>query len=606
MYKIFGIAGMLLAAVALSCARQSSPTGGPRDKQPPVVLSSQPENGSKFFRSNSFEVTFDEYIVLDKINEKFMVSPPLKEKPEILLKGKKLIVKWDEDLEENTTYTFYFQDGIKDNNEGNVLNNFQYSFSTGAVLDSLSFTGNVVNAMDLEGEQDVLVMLYSNLSDTAPSKTLPAYITKPDISGGFCINRIKPGDYRVFALNDINGNRKYDGGEEMFAYLDSAVSITAKDFYNVKLDTLKRFPEKPKGKTEDKPTIQKPDLFTKGRYQLYLFDTEKTSQYLTSSDREKAGLMVFTLARPADTARFSFHLLGESDSSWYMEENPARDTFNIWIRDSLVYSKNALKALINFPFTDSTGKLIYKSDTVRMNFATRAVSGRRGRDRKPKVVNTLFGPEIRPGSVPGFMGINPLQMPDTSKMYFEQAVDTLYTRLSPVFRAVNGNSRKIELTNKLLPGASYILVCDKNAFTDIYGQSNDSTAYKFKVATEADYGKLNLNITGYSGKIIVQLLGEKEKVAGQKYVVAPCKVAFDLVSHGKYRIKVIYDTNGDGKWTTGSFSGKRQPEPVSYFPQELDVKINWEIDQDWNISIKNNKGINLRAKPELKVKSQSS
>jgi|WetSurMetagenome_2_1015567.scaffolds.fasta_scaffold00174_23 uncharacterized protein (DUF2141 family) len=605
MYKIFGIAGILLAAVVLSCARQSSPSGGPRDKKPPVVLNCKPENGSKWFSSNSFEVTFDEYVILDKISEKFMVSPPLKAKPEIMLKGKKLVVKWDDKLAENTTYTFYFQDAIKDNNEGNVLNNYQYSFSTGAILDSLSITGNVFNALDLEAAQDVLVMLYSNLSDTAPAKTLPAYITKPDPSGGFCINHIKPGTYRIFALNDINGNRKYDGGDEQFAYLDTVVSISAKDFYNVKLDTLKRFPEKPKGKTEAKPVVQKPDLFTKGRFQLYLFDTEKTNQYLTSSDRKKAGLMTFTLARPADTAKVTMHILGESDSSWYMEENPTRDTFNIWIRDSLVYSKSALKALVRFPYTDSTHTLIYKTDTVRMNFATRTPAQRRGKERKPQLLTPVFRQVIKPGTVPAFMGVNPLHMPDTSKMYFEQAIDTNYTRLSPVFSQVPGNSRKLLLTNKLIPGESYTLICDKHAFSDIFGGSNDSTAYKFKVATDADYGKLNLNITGYSGKIIVQLLGEKEKVISQKDIVAPGKVAFGLVDHGKYRIRAIYDLNGDGKWTSGSFALKRQPEPVSYYPQEVEIKINWEIDQDWDISNKNSKVIGLRAKPEVKTKTQS-
>jgi uncharacterized protein (DUF2141 family) len=605
MYKIFVVAGILLTAVVLSCARQSSPTGGPRDKQPPVVLNCEPQNGSKWFKSKSFQVTFDEYVVLDKINEKFMVSPPMKKKPEIQLKGKKLIVSWEDELAENTTYTFYFQDAIKDNNEGNVLNNYQYSFSTGAVLDSLSFTGNVVNAQDLEAGQDVLVMLYSNLSDTAPAKTLPAYITKPDASGGFCINHIKPGNYRIFALNDINGNRMYDGGEEKFAYLDSIVSITSKDFYNVKLDTLKRFAEKPKGKEEAKPVTQKPDLYTKGKFQLYLFDTPKTNQYLTSSDRKKAGLMVFTLAMPADTSRFTMHIEGESDSSWYMEENPERDTFNIWIRDSLVYSKSALKTLVRFPYTDSTGTLIYKTDTVRMNFATRTPVIRRGKERKPQILTTLFGPEIKPGAVPGFMGVSPMNLPDTSRMYFEQAIDTVYTRLKPLFSTVPGNSRKLLLTNKLVTGASYTLVCNKHAFSNIFGESNDSTSYKFKVATEADYGKLNLNITGYNGKIIVQLLGDKEKVVRQKQVVAPCKVPFDLVDHGKYRIKVIYDLDGNGKWTTGSFSGKRQPEPVTYLPIDLDVKINWEIDQDWDISIKNNKNINLRAKPEVRAKTQS-
>jgi uncharacterized protein (DUF2141 family) len=607
MYRIFQVSVLLLAAVVLSCARISSPTGGPKDKTPPVVVESKPENGTKWFKAKSFEITFDEYVVLDKITDKFMVSPPLKKKPDISLKGKTLIVKWDEDLAENTTYTFYFQDAIKDNDEGNVLNNFQYCFSTGSVLDSLSFSGNVYNAENLEAAQDALVLLYSNLADTAPSKALADYLTKPDLSGGFCINHIKPGDYRVYALGDLNGNRMYDGGDETFAFNDSVISITARNFYDLKLDSIKRLPEKPKDqeKKGTKTAKPKPDIYTVGRYPLYLYQAEKTNQYLTSSERKSAGAITFTLALPADTSKFSFKIVGESDSAWYMEENRTRDTFNIWIRDSLVYSKSMLKGLIKFPFTDSTKKTVYKTDTVRMNFGTRVAPLRRAKAKKVAVLSPLFGSQIKPGATLSFIGISPLLMPDTSKMYFEQTIDTVHTRLKPHFVSPKGNSRGLYVTNKLVPGASYTLVCLKRAFKDIYGNTNDSIAFKVKVGKDDDYGKINANIFGYNGNIIVQLLDDKEKVVSQKADVSPCKVVFPLINNGKYRLRVIYDINGDGKWTTGNFAKKQQPEPVSYYPKVLDVKINWEIDQDWDISTKDSKSIELRGKPEAKAKSSS-
>ena len=122
----------------LSCAKISAPMGGPKDLDPPVIVKSLPENGTVMFTGKSFTVTFDEYIVLDRISEKFMVSPPLATKPEVKLKGKSLVVTWEEELADSTTYTFYFQDAIRDNNENNPINNFQYVFSTGPVLDSLS------------------------------------------------------------------------------------------------------------------------------------------------------------------------------------------------------------------------------------------------------------------------------------------------------------------------------------------------------------------------------------------------------------------------------------------------------------------------------------
>ncbi len=192
-----GVAAFVLLAGA-ACAKISAPTGGPRDTDPPVILKSQPENGTVMFTAKSFSVTFDEYVVLDKITDKFMVSPPLTTKPEVKLKGRDLVVSWDEQLADSTTYTFYFQDAIRDNNEANPIPNYQYVFSTGPVLDSLTVTGNVFNATDLEAAPDMLVMMYSNLSDTAPRTLLPAYISRPDLSGGFCNKQCEARQIQAF------------------------------------------------------------------------------------------------------------------------------------------------------------------------------------------------------------------------------------------------------------------------------------------------------------------------------------------------------------------------------------------------------------------------
>ncbi|MDM8001558.1 MAG: Ig-like domain-containing domain, partial [Bacteroidota bacterium] len=208
---ISGSLGLTVVAMVfvLSCAKISAPTGGPKDTEPPVILKSLPENGTVEFTGKSFAITFDEFVVLDRITEKFMVSPPLAIKPEVKLKGKSLVVNWEDDLADSTTYTFYFQDAIRDNNENNPIPNYQYVFSTGPFLDSLSLTGNVFNASDLEIVEDVTVIMYSNLSDTAPRKVLPAYISRPDPSGGFMISNIRPGRYRLYALKDLNGNTRY-------------------------------------------------------------------------------------------------------------------------------------------------------------------------------------------------------------------------------------------------------------------------------------------------------------------------------------------------------------------------------------------------------------
>ncbi len=472
---IFPLGGvLLLAALAYpSCARISAPTGGPKDKEPPVILQSVPENGTKMFKSKSFTITFDEYIVLDKITEKFMVSPPLKTKPDITVKGKALEVKWDEDLADSTTYTFYFQDAIRDNNEGNTINNYQYFFSTGNVIDSLSLSGNVFNAEDLEASSDMLVMMYSNLSDTAPSKTLPAYISRPDFSGGFVIRNIKPGKYRLYALNDLNGNKKYDGGDEKFAFTDSVIEITSPEFFATKLDTVLR--QQPKGKSSETTASQvavKPDIYTFGRIRMYTFTGEQKKQYLTASDRKAAGSLLFTLARPADTADFNISIIGAADSTWFLEQNIQRDTFKIWITDPEVYQRELLEALIKYPFTDSTNTLIYKTDTVKMRFITKQANARAANAKRSPLRNTTnIGQVNKPGMIPSFVGTNPANLPDTSRMLFIQTIDTIKTRLKPVFIKDEKNSQKLNLVTKLIPGASYSFNMQKRIFLRYIWQS---------------------------------------------------------------------------------------------------------------------------------------
>lgn len=597
---------MLAALTMASCAKISAPSGGPKDTVPPVILESQPENATKRFSSKSFTVTFDEYIALDKINENFMVSPPIGKKPEISIKGKSLVVKWEEELADSTTYTFYFQDAIRDNNEGNIFSNYSYCFSTGDVLDSLSLTGNVFNSDNLEGPSDIFVMMYSNLSDTAPSKMLPSYISKPDFSGGFTIRNIKPGHYRLYALNDMNGNKLFDGGEEKFAFMDSVINITAEEYYGVKLDSIERTPkaqEKGKGgKATSVKTKVKPEIYTFGQYKMFLFAGEPKKQYLTSSERESAGSLMFTLALPADTSAFDFSLPGISDTTWFMQPNSTRDTFRIWITDKTVYETDLLEALIRFPYTDSTDALIYKSDTVKMIFLTRAPTSRTAKAKMPSLkLEENINNAIRPGTQIWFKGESPLNIPDTSKMDFVQTVDTVRTILKPVFVRDEKDSRKIFLKAQLTPGATYTLICREAAFSDIFNIKNDSIAYKFKVNTAEEYGRVIANLTGFDGSAIVQILNEKEVIINQKIIKSPGKAVFELLDKGKYRLKVIYDLDNNGRYSTGDFYNKRQPEPVSYYPGELEVMVNWELEQDWDISKVNSKELVLRGKTESKT-----
>ncbi len=587
-----GVTVLVMLSI-LSCAKISSPTGGPKDIDPPVILKSQPENSTVMFRGKTFVITFDEYVILDKITEKFMVSPPLEKKPEVRLKGKSLLVSWEDTLADSTTYTFYFQDAIRDNNENNPIPNFQYVFSTGPVLDSLSLSGNVFGAYDLEIVQDVLVMMYSNLSDTAPAKQLPAYISKPDASGGFMINNIRPGHYRLYAVSDLNGNKLYDLEDETFAFCDSIINITPETNYNIVPDTIKY---RPPAATE----TTKPDIFTFGIHRLYAFTKESKQQYMKYTERKSSGSIGFGLALPSDTGQVSVAITGVSRDSWYMENNARRDTFLIWITNPEVYDRDTIQAMLTYPFTDSTKTLIQRTDTITFRYRKPELP-RAGAKKAPVLsLSTNIGGKMKPGSTLMFTGAAPLKEADTSRITLTQIVDTIRTEIRAEFINDSTNSRRIMMKIPLVAGGHYTLVCRDSAFMDIYGNTTDSSFYRIEIGTAEDYGSVTAKLTGYDGDVIVQLLGDKEKVFGEAFTRSPGKVKFELLDKGRYKLRAIYDIDSSRTWTTGDFSAMRSPEPVTYYPGELDVKINWELDQDWDLSVMYSKDVSLRTKPASK------
>jgi len=224
--------------LAFGCAKMNTPSGGPKDKDIPVILKSLPENGATDFTGKEIVVTFNEYVVLDKISEKFMVSPPMKNRPEIVVRGKSIRIRYEDELRDSTTYTFYFQDAIRDLNEGNSINNYQFVFSTGAFIDSLSVTGNVYSAPNLDPPENTLVLLYSQLDDSSVVKQIPDYITRGESNGEFRIDNVRPGSYRLYALADADNSKNYNNRDELFAFYKEPIQVTPEtNFLPVKKDT---------------------------------------------------------------------------------------------------------------------------------------------------------------------------------------------------------------------------------------------------------------------------------------------------------------------------------------------------------------------------------
>ncbi|HCI55695.1 MAG TPA: Ig-like domain-containing domain [Bacteroidales bacterium] len=574
-----------------SCAKIVSPSGGPKDTEPPVIIKSIPPSGAVLFKGNTITITFNEYIVLDKLNEKFMISPPMEQKPNITVKGKTIKIEFRENLKDNTTYTLYFQDAIKDLNEGNPLVNYQFVFSTGSKLDSLSVTGNVLRSEDLNPAENVLVMLHSCLADTAPRKNLPDYVIIADPDGYFRIDNIKTGMYKLYGLVDNNNNKKYDLQDEMFAFSDSILNINPINNYISKLeDSLLNVQQRD-------TAIKKIQRRIDNR--LFLFKASINRYYLSSSSRNMPYQLTYALSLPPDS--FSFDLEGFEQNSYLVERNKERDTMTVWLLDSLIWSQPEIKTIIKYPFTDSSGKVISRTDTIIMRYFMQK-QATRGKE-KPRVYKpavNITGGIIKPNQKIIFTSPLPFANPDTSKIKLYQLQEEKRSPIPFLLYTDSISSLRYYLEAKLKDGVRYMLIADRGAFRTMYGDVSDSSGYVFSVRPTNEFGQLIVHVKNVPCKMVIKLLDNDEKLIDERKLSGNGTVDFPLLERGKYRLKAIYDLNGDNKWTTGNYDLKIQPEPVSYYLDEIDVKINWIIEQDWDVGTMWVKSENLKKKKTMR------
>lgn len=589
---------LLFDALLVTCAKISTPSGGPRDKLPPVLVKSEPENSAKNFKENSFIVTFDEFVTLDNINDKLLVSPPMKKKPKVLIKSKSVNVEYEDELKDSTTYAFFFMDAIRDLNEGNKLEDFRFVFSTGPVIDSLSVTGNVFNSQDLEIPEETIVMMFRELADSAVKKHLPDYITRVKPDGYFRIDNVRPGKYRLFALKDEDNSKNYNLLEEEFSFLDSVIAITPeRNFIPEVKDTtvIKKIVPKPTGQTKIADTKPVEPIALKGEYQLFLFKSPKKNHYLAGSSRDKAYRLNYLLSALPDTMKVDFSIPG-ADDKYFKEWSREKDTLSVWLTDSSLYSQQQLTTFLTYPFTDTLQVLGYKLDTLSMRYtAPRAPRSAKVKKIFFKVNTNISGGILKPGQPLLFESETPFRNPDSTQIALYEIEKTEEKRINYTFRKDSINSRRYYLDTPFQPGKKYLFRAWPNAFGNIYEEYSDTIKINFSVKETEEYSKLTLKLKNYSGSRIIQLLDKTENLISQKIINKEEKLVFQLLEAGFYRLRVIYDLNGDGKWTTGDFDTGRQPEPVSYYPEEIEIKTGWELDQDWDMGVKNFKDQKMKA-----------
>lgn len=585
----------LVAVLSHSCANMAAPTGGAYDVDPPVVKRANPGFNSLNATPTRISIEFDENIKIEKPTEKVIITPPQKNMPVIRAAGKNAIVELKDTLLLNTTYTIDFTDAIVDNNEANPLENFVYSFSTGDRLDTLSISGKVLTAENLEPVTGMYVGIHSNHHDSVFTHIPFERISRTDSRGNFTVRGMAPGKYRVFALNDLNRDYKYDNPQESIAFLDSLVIPSTMPA--VRQDTV----------FQDSLTI---DTIRTVHYTRFLPDdlllrsflSDFQRQFLQKYERPEAHRINLFFAAPTDMPTFFLLNPEVRDNDWYVIERSAKnDTLMLWITDSLIYQRDSLSMQINYMRTDSLNHNYIATDTLNLNMR------RTGRDRTntEKRANTekKEGEQKEEEEQISFLNIkanvqSSFELYNPVRIEFEQPVtvfDSTYvqllTEVDSLFEAVpfhlesdSLNPRKFTLRPRWEPGGKYKMVIDSAAITSCYGLWNNKYEQSFTVKPLDQYGNMEISITGLpEGKpAFVELLDKSDKPFRKSHVKAN-KAKFQDLPPGEVYARVVIDENKDGVWTTGNYEEGRQPEKVFYYPGKFVIRAFSDHLEDWNV-----------------------
>lgn len=586
---IRSVLGAAIGMVVLySCASIGRPDGGPLDEAPPRVVGSSPVAGALNNTKKRVVIEFDEFIKLEKANEKVVVSPPQIQQPDIKPSGKHITVNLLDSLKPNTTYTIDFSDAIIDNNEGNPLGNYAFTFSTGATIDTMEVAGTVLEASNLEPVKGMLVGLQSNLADSAFTKLPFDRVARTDSRGHFSIRGVAPGKYHLFGLNDADQNFTFSQKSEAIAFSDSLVIPRFEE--RIRQDTL----------WVDSLTI---DTIMEKQYTHYLpdnmvlrsFAEKVTSQYLVKTERLTPPKFTLYFAAEADTLPVLKGLNFDEKDAFIIEKNLRNDTIHYWIKDSLLYKQDTLTMSLNYLYTDTLNQLVPRIDTLRL--VPKRVKKEEAPKKKKKKDEDAPEPTVfltvnthAPSAMDVYDYISltfeePIASFDTAAVHLREKVDSLWKDVPFIFERDTSQLRKYDLLYDWEHGKEYEFSVDSTAFKGQYGLFTDKIKQAFKVRPKEEYAAIYFNVSGADSIAFVQLLDAQDKVLRQVPVIDG-QADFYYLNPGKYCARLINDTNNNGVWDTGLYAGKQQPEMVYYYPQIVEPKANWELEQTWNVTDK--------------------
>ena len=527
---------VISALVIFGCAKRGNPSGGPIDSIPPVLVNASPKLNSINFDSDEIRLTFDEWIKLENIQDQLIISPPIdKSSYEITpLSGvtKKVFLRFLDSLNPKTTYTINFGNSIQDNNENNPLTFFSYTFSTGETIDSLFIMGNIIDAFDQETDDYISLQLYrvdSLFKDSIIYLDKPTYISNTLDSTNYKFQNLKEGKYLLIALKDLDNNYFFDPFYDKIGFMDSLIILPRDSIIDLKLF-----------KEETDLVWEKP----------HFINSEKIGfGYYGRLDMDKIKIE----SNIPDSVNFVF--TKEKDI----------DTLNLWL------SKNSFDSL-NF-------KLV-ESDTTKLTtvkFDRKKDSLMDSLNLSPKTINVIDLNESF--KISSNIPIDNVE----DSLISVRDIDSL---VIPFSTKINSQLNEVFISFDVSPSDKYNIFIKPNAIKDIRGSVNDTLNYNVVSQTLEDYGNIFLDIVGgNNSKYILQLLNSNNEIIKEyKNAYSNSSYTFNYVRPGKYTFRLIEDLNSNDMWDTGNYIKRKQPEPVYYFPSEIDVRANWDLNETFDLN----------------------
>ena len=590
---------LLVFLLLVSCAKMGQPDGGWFDETPPKVIGASPADGAVNVNQKKINIYFDEFIKLDNPSEKVVVSPPQLEQPEIKGAGRRIQISLVDSLKANTTYTIDFSDAISDNNEGNPMGNYTYSFSTGAAIDTMEVSGHVLESENLEPIKGILVGLYADHADSSFRTKPMLRVSRTDSRGRFVIKGVAPGSYRIYALQDQDGDYKFSQKSEKIAFSHDIIVPSCKP--DVRQDTT----------WVDSLHIKSIDQvdyihFLPDNIVLRAFTEPLTDRFFLKAERQKANSFTLFFSYGDSILPQIKGLNFDAENAFLVEASEKKDTITYWLKDTALVNQDTLLMDITYRMTDSTGVLVNKTDSAQeilskepyakrmKNMEKELAAWTKKQEKKKKKgepydsvmevkpldVQLSVSSQFDPDQNVIFSFPTPLAKVDTAAIHLYAKHDTLWYRAPMEFLPLE--NRKYELRGEWRPDIEYSLEVDSAAFEDIYGLASKPIKQGFKVNSLDTYGTLLVNITSlHDLPLIVQLLDAQDKVVKETKTVNGV-AEFYYLKPQKYYMRLIVDRNNNGKWDTGNYASDQQAEEVYYYPEAIECKAKWDLTESWD------------------------